>query len=712
MPPVAAVAPAALVRALKKAWRDGAAPDAAGALRDYPSLLRHRSLVVDLAYEEYCLREEAGRVPDTESFCRVLPAFRSEVRSVIRGHRALFDRPEVYDRFKIDWPEPGQAFAGFTVVRELGRGAFARAYLAVDPDTGNRPVVLKLSPDPSAEAKTLGPVSHPHVANVLWARRADDVSAICLRYVGAATLADAIAAAVGPTAAGRPTARTVLDAISTVGDGLPRPDPLPPVLLRPSQSYSDAVAAIAARLAAALAYLHSRGVTHGDLKPSNVVLGPGGHPYLIDFNLAGGADDALRRCGGTLPYMAPERIRLVLGEQPEVPIPLDGADVYSLGAVLFEALTGRVPFEPAGLPDETAEATELLGRVVTGPPPPAESGVPRRLARLVRRCLDPDVGRRPSAALLARELDRFVRRRVRRGLLAAAIGVLLVAGSIAVWLATRSPAEHASSSTAKDSTDTAALAERRTPDTPTVPRTPHDFIRRGFQRLDTEDDYMGARDDFRRAYQLQPAGRPAALMAYCLTRAANYLDATGLYREAVSRGYEESWVYSNLAFAIIQDNLNAPPMVRAAALPAAVEAADAALSRDRACRSARYNRARARFDLTLDRNSWTVPDPLVVPALDRDLKDLLDDPPEGHLPYVLAAQILVGPANADEARMAEAVRMVAKAVSLGLRVGPATANPVFRRLIDREDFRRIRDPQPPITLTVKGHPGLIRPSDR
>src|SRR5947209_11598528 len=130
MPPVVSVAPAAVVGTLKRAWREGNPPDAAGALRDHPTLLKYRTLVVDLAYEEYCLREEAGRVPDAESFCRALPAFRSAVREVIRGHRALVDHPELFDRVEVRWPAPGAAFAGFTGGRELGRGAFARAFPA------------------------------------------------------------------------------------------------------------------------------------------------------------------------------------------------------------------------------------------------------------------------------------------------------------------------------------------------------------------------------------------------------------------------------------------------------------------------------------------------------------------------------------------------------------------------------------------------------
>src|SRR5262245_8568266 len=170
MPPTTAE-PAALdglVDTLKRAWRLGTTPDAARAILEHPELLGQRSLVVDLAYEEYCLREEAGDTPETEEFCRGLPAFASQVREVIRGHRAFADHPEIFSRPAIEWPHPGDCFEGLTVVLELGKGAFARAYLARDPDTGDRPVVLKLSPTPSGEARTLGPIGHPHVVAVHW----------------------------------------------------------------------------------------------------------------------------------------------------------------------------------------------------------------------------------------------------------------------------------------------------------------------------------------------------------------------------------------------------------------------------------------------------------------------------------------------------------------------------------------------------------------
>ena len=245
-PPPAALA--GLVDSLKQAWRRGAPPDAARAIREHPELLRHRSLAVDLAYEEYCLLEEAGQPPDPELFCQRLPAFGSQVREVLRGHRVFADHPELFASADISWPQPGDHFEGLTVIRELGRGAFARAYLALDPDTGGRPVVLKLSPAPSREARTLGPIAHPHVVAVHWARRVRGLHVICMPFVGATTLGDVIEVAFRHPTAGQPrSSQTILSAIDAVTATATR---APPVLLG-RQSYPDAVTAIAARLAGA-----------------------------------------------------------------------------------------------------------------------------------------------------------------------------------------------------------------------------------------------------------------------------------------------------------------------------------------------------------------------------------------------------------------------------------------------------------------------------
>ena len=538
----------------------------AGTLRDHPELLRRRTLVLDLAFEAYSLQEEAGRTPDAESFCRDLPAFRSDVRAMIRDYRALVDHPEVFDRLEVRWPEPGAVFAGFTVVRELGRGALARAYLAADPDTGDRPVVLKLSPTASGEARTLGPVRHPHVAEVYWARRVDGVSALGMRFVGAATLADAVGAAFDTPAGRPPTARTILAAIDAAGAGLPEPDPVPP-LLRPRQSYADAVAAIAARLAAALAALHARGVTHGDLKPSNVVLGPGGHPYLIDFNLAGGVGESLHRYGGTLPYMAPGRIRRLLGQTTDAG-PADRADVYSFGAVLHQALTGRLPVEPINRPDVTDVAADLLARQQSGTRRVGGVGVPRVLARLVGECLAADPARRPTAAALARRLDRFV-------------GRASPAGRVGPGGGRGDRRRRGCVGSRRDRQRLTRLVRRRS----CRSRPPRRPIRSrptiswpaafGSWPRATGPAQFG---DFSDASRLRPGGGTRALMGYSRTRAGKFDEAAVCYTDAIDKwGYRPAWVLNNRAHARIQIGLNDPKQ-----LSAGLADAEAALAATRA----------------------------------------------------------------------------------------------------------------------------------
>src|SRR5207249_3913891 len=113
-------------------------------------------------------------------------------------------------------------------------------------------------------------------------------------------------------------------------------------------SYVGAVLWLGARLAAGLAHAHERGVIHRDLKPANVLLTDDGQPMLLDFNLAadGGPQSkvgaAAARVGGTLPYMAPEQLRAFRGGPASV---VDGrSDLYALGLILFELLTGRPAF--------------------------------------------------------------------------------------------------------------------------------------------------------------------------------------------------------------------------------------------------------------------------------------------------------------------------------------------------------------------------------
>ena len=155
---------------------------------------------------------------------------------------------------------------------------------------------------------------------------------------------------------------------------------------------------IAAEVAEALAHAHERGVVHRDVKAANVLLGVDGEARLADFGIARLLADEAQRLtdtgtiAGTLRYLAPEQLR---GEPAGPP-----ADVYAVGVLLTEMLTGQPPYR-ASSPVVLAEAQRT--------PPMVIAGAPRSLSAIVRPTLDPDPERRPSsAAALAAELRRWL----------------------------------------------------------------------------------------------------------------------------------------------------------------------------------------------------------------------------------------------------------------------------------------------------------------
>jgi tetratricopeptide (TPR) repeat protein len=411
------------------------------------------------------------------------------------------------------------------------------------------------------------------------------------------------------------------------------------------------------------------------LKPSNIVLGPGGHPYLIDFNLAGGADDSLQRCGGTLPYMAPERIRHVLGQRPAEAMPTDRADVYSLGAVLFEALTGRVPFEPADRPDLTAVAAELLGRVLTGPPALFAPGVPARLARLVRRCLDPDAARRPTAAALQQELGRFERRWVRRARVVGGLAGVLLLGLAVGWVASRPP-----------------LPPEPVPNRQLMP---DELVARGMRFL-AHGEIGPAEADFLAALRAGEVSSTLALIGLCHSKTGDHSTAAAYYRRAMrDPEFRPAWVQNNLAAALLQTEQHLPQR-----LEEAVVLATAALDQEPDLRAARYNRTRARFLRELKQPAWVIPGPDARDDLDRDLSVLLADRPPAPDLYYLAAQVLAATGSGIEERLAAAVDHLRTAASLGLPVKQRAKEPLFaRRLAGREDFAAVLRLTPPAGYT-------------
>ncbi|WP_437312703.1 protein kinase domain-containing protein [Sorangium sp. So ce385] len=268
-------------------------------------------------------------------------------------------------------PEPPPRVPGFRVEQMLGQGGFARVYAATREGDG-RAVALKVARRQddgriAREAAALARLAPPAAPALLGRGRAADLRPfLALERLAGSSLASRLA-------------------------DLPGAGATPP----------DEAAGLARAIAAALDAVHDAGLVHRDLKPENVWLRPGGEVALIDFGLAAparGADDAdgatgalgpdLTRTGailGTAAYMAPEQCLGAGGVGPR-------ADVYALGAVLFELLTGRPPF--------VGEAAEVRqAHVARRPDPPSSfARLPPAVDEVVLRCLAKDPEARPARA--------------------------------------------------------------------------------------------------------------------------------------------------------------------------------------------------------------------------------------------------------------------------------------------------------------------------
>src|SRR5579884_1736960 len=266
------------------------------------------------------------------------------------------------------------AVPGYEVLGELGRGGMGVVYLARQTRL-DRVVALKMILAGGhaggqelarfrTEAESVARLSHPNIVQVFEIGEHDGLPVLSLEFCPGGSLDKKL-------------------------DGTP---------WQPRDA-----ARLVETLARAMHHAHQKGVVHRDLKPANVLLAEDGTPKITDFGLAKKLGEAGQTGTGavlgTPSYMAPEQA----GGRSKAVGP--AADVYALGAILYELLTGRPPFK-------AATALETMLQVVADEPVPVRQLLPRTPADLeavCRKCLEKEPGRRyASAAELADDLGHFL----------------------------------------------------------------------------------------------------------------------------------------------------------------------------------------------------------------------------------------------------------------------------------------------------------------
>jgi tetratricopeptide (TPR) repeat protein/predicted Ser/Thr protein kinase len=347
----------------------------------------------ELVYSEFMLRESMGESPGLEEFTWRFPKLADQLRRQFAFHRVLTSSDPADDvggtatpgrPVRADFGEgegEGDVVAGapeipgYRILGELGRGGAGVVYKARQLNL-NRLVALKVIQAGQAalpgaverfraEAEAVARFQHPNIIQVYEVGAHEGLGYLSLEYAAGGSLATAIA-------------------------GTPQD---------PRQS-----ATLVEQLARAIDYAHQCGIIHRDLKPANVVITEGRLPKITDFGLAKLLEHEVGATVsgtilGTPSYMAPEQLLGVSGQITPA------ADVYALGAILYELLTGRPPLKgatPLSTLDEVANLDPLIPRKL-------QRNTPPDLETICMKCLEKSPSRRYATALaLADDLRRFL----------------------------------------------------------------------------------------------------------------------------------------------------------------------------------------------------------------------------------------------------------------------------------------------------------------
>jgi TPR repeat protein/serine/threonine protein kinase len=325
-------------------------------LKKIPEMGSKEDLPARLLLVEYIARRQMGEDTSPEDFAHRFPNQVEELRRLVTDLREVPTGSPSVAAPEANGEEDGAPglptrFGRYEIVRKLGRGGMGQVYLARDTVLGREVAIKVPRLDKNdaimharflREAQLAAQLHHPNLCTIHDAGVEHGIHFLTMAYIEGTCLSD---------------------------------------FLREGKRWKPREAAKLVRLLArALAHAHSKGVIHRDLKPANVMMRQSGEPIIMDFGLArqvdvDDQDQRLTRVGSTMGtpiYMSPEQAR---GDRDQT----GTGDVYSLGVILYELLTGRVPFEGSNV--------EVLAKVLLEEPPPPSIHEPEVDSAIEAICL-------------------------------------------------------------------------------------------------------------------------------------------------------------------------------------------------------------------------------------------------------------------------------------------------------------------------------------
>lgn len=388
-------------------------------LEEFPDLCEE-GFPCDLVYEEFHVRRQSGEEVEPQEYFERFPQHVEQV-----GQHLGIDTPytptslfqgKSTDKFRNI--QPGEKLDDFDLLATLGKGAFATVFLARQVSM-QRLVALKVSANHGAEPQTLAQFDHENIVRVYDHRSLSDqgLRLLYMQYVRGGTLqpvVDIVREATPEQCTGQLLLKAVDRSLDNRGESAPAESSLRNRLAE--TRWSEVICWIGSRLAGALGYSHRRGVLHRDVKPANVLLTAEGAPKLADFNISFSAEVSnstpAAYFGGSLPYMSPEQLEAFHpGHTREANSLDERCDIYSLGVVLWELLTGYRPFRDGQLEEGwTATLDQMISRRREGVGEKAiqllPDHLPHGLKNVLLSCLAANPADRPqSGRELAQQLE-------------------------------------------------------------------------------------------------------------------------------------------------------------------------------------------------------------------------------------------------------------------------------------------------------------------